>query len=468
MKLRLLRTLMALAVLGMSAIALGDNADPLGADQGLGLRSARQLAARIGERPCAEQLPDVPLSALDVIDLTLCRHPQTREVWANARSQAALVGAAQGAWLPRADGRMTSARVYNEGNDYGQRSIGVNFSWLLFDAGGRAASLESARALLDAANATRSSTVQGLMSAALQGYFAAQAAQAAVVASVEAERAAAEGAQAAEARYRIGVATPADQLQARTALSQATLNRVRAEGAARTAVGVLLNAMGFDAQSPVSLPPANEPGDVSVDLQEVDRLVGEARRRRPDLAAAEAQWRAARAGIEVAAAAGRPTLSLSATPAWQKVAGVGSEGGTLGLTLNIPLFYGFDTHYRTRSAEALAEAREAQRDKLSSQIALDVWRAYQTVQTSVQALQASRDLVDSATASERVALGRYKAGVGTILDLLNAQSALASARAQRIQTVFDWQVARTALAQAMGTLDYRAVQTGGVAEAGKP
>ena len=55
--------------------------------------------------------------------------------------------------------------------------------------------------------------------------------------------------------------------------------------------------------------------------------------------------------------------------------------------------------------------------------------------------------------SERVALGRYKAGVGTILDLLNAQSALASARLQRIQAMLDWNVSRAALAKAVGTLD---------------
>ena len=62
-------------------------------------------------------------------------------------------------------------------------------------------------------------------------------------------------------------------------------------------------------------------------------------------------------------------------------------------------------------------------------------------------------MLASAEQSERVALGRYKAGVGTILDVLNAQSALAAARLQRIQAQLDWQVYRATLAQAIGALD---------------
>ena len=64
----------------------------------------------------------------------------------------------------------------------------------------------------------------------------------------------------------------------------------------------------------------------------------------------------------------------------------------------------------------------------------------------------------SAEHSERVALGRYKAGVGTVLDLLLAQSALASARLQRIQAALDWYVFRATLAQTMGALDYTLLQ----------
>jgi outer membrane protein TolC len=51
-----------------------------------------------------------------------------------------------------------------------------------------------------------------------------------------------------------------------------------------------------------------------------------------------------------------------------------------------------------------------------------------------------------------VALGRYKAGVGSILDLLSAQSALEGARAQRVLATSDWFVSLAALARDTGTL----------------
>ncbi len=52
-----------------------------------------------------------------------------------------------------------------------------------------------------------------------------------------------------------------------------------------------------------------------------------------------------------------------------------------------------------------------------------------------------------------VARGRYKAGAGTLIDLLNAQSAAAAARFQSVQTRYNWHLAKAALASALGTLD---------------
>ena len=57
------------------------------------------------------------------------------------------------------------------------------------------------------------------------------------------------------------------------------------------------------------------------------------------------------------------------------------------------------------------EGKVAARDLLANQIALDVWKAYQTLLTNSQALIAANDLVASAEQSERMTLGRYKAGV---------------------------------------------------------
>lgn len=436
----------------------GGLSDPFDTEGMAPLRPSPQLAARVGEAPCATEIPATPLSATDAVDLALCNNPQTREVWAAARAQAALVGVAQAAWLPGLDARLAAGRTISEGQGINQRSAALTLSWLVFDFGQRSASIENARQLLNAAASTQNATVQSLFLAALQSYYTAQSTQAAVIATGEAERAARESFAAAEARYNVGVATPADRLQAQTAFSQATLNRIRAEGDARNALGALANAMGFDAQQRFALAEAPAVTPDAAFQKDVDALIAEARNRRPDLRAAEAQLKAAEASVDLARAQGWPTVSLSAGPTWQEVGGVATNGGNVGVTLNVPLFAGFDTTYRVRTAAAQAESRAAQRDRIRSQVALDVWRAYQSLTTATQSLKTTADLVASAEQSERVALGRYKAGVGTVLELLTAQSALASARLQRIQAELDWQVFRATLAQTMGALDYTLLQ----------
>jgi outer membrane protein TolC len=95
----------------------------------------------------------------------------------------------------------------------------------------------------------------------------------------------------------------------------------------------------------------------------------------------------------------------------------------------------------------------ATRDRLATEVSLDVWRAYQDLQTQGQSLATTEELVASAQESYNAALARYKAGVGTIIDLLNAQSALASAQLQRIRARYQWNLAKVTLARAIGVLD---------------
>jgi outer membrane protein TolC len=81
-----------------------------------------------------------------------------------------------------------------------------------------------------------------------------------------------------------------------------------------------------------------------------------------------------------------------------------------------------------------------------------VWTSWYAVKTAAQRVATSKDLLASAAESEKVALGRYNEGVGSVLDLLNAQSALASARAQEISARGDWLVAAAQLIYSTGGL----------------
>lgn len=411
--------------------------------------------------PCRATVSGAPLSLAEVVDYALCNNPQTRLAWANARVQAAQVGIAESAYLPTLS--LSAGRSRNT-TDSGtrittSRTTGtLSAAYLLYDFGGRAATLENARQVMAALVATQDATLQSVFLGAVQAYYQWHASEAAVTAAHESERASRESFKAAEARYQIGTGTPADRLQAQTAASQATLTRIQAEGNARTALGTLANAMGLDAQEAPALtfaPPAAALPDATFE-RGLGELIAVAKHTRPDLAAAEAEVRAAQAGIDAARAAGRPSISLTAGNGY--TGGSGLTGTThsnnIGITLAVPLFSGFNTTYRVRSAEAQLEAKTAQRELIAKQVSLEVWRDYFTLTTSIASVRASADLVASAEASEKVATGRYKAGVGGIVELLNAQSALASARQQNIQATATWRIAKAALAQSIGRLGF--------------
>jgi outer membrane protein len=408
-----------------------------------------------------------PLTLSDVVDLTLCNNPQTRSLWANARAQAANVGVGMSAYLPTLSAQASETRnrsnTSGSTNDYTSRSAGLTASYLLFDFGGRAGTLDNAKQLLIAATATRDATLQANFLAAVRSYYALLSARASVDALKVAEASAKESLAAATARYQAGVVTPVDKLQAQTALSQATLNLITAQGNERTAQGALANIMGFDANVPFSLVPLPESAPDPAIEQDIGELIDEARQQRPDLRAANAQIKAAQAQLAATRASGLPTVSLSASTGTQNATGtLSSNSSSIGITLNVPLFTGTRNTYQDLAAEQQIQARVADRDLLANQIALDVWKAYQTMLTNSQALLTANDLVASAEQSEKMTLGRYKAGVAnmSILDVLNAQSTLASARQQRVSALYNFKASRLALAQAIGQLDLTRLETG--------
>jgi outer membrane protein TolC len=149
-----------------------------------------------------------------------------------------------------------------------------------------------------------------------------------------------------------------------------------------------------------------------------------------------------------------PTLSLVSNYAHSESSVSQSfQSWSVGLQLSVPLFTGFANTYQIRSAEEQVAVQEATRDQLDQTIALDVWRAYFDLNTTRETLSSTNDLLASATQAERVALGRYKAGAGSILELLNAVADLANARLQHIQARYNWHIGKTRLAQAIGALD---------------
>ena len=438
-----------------SSSALGSSDDWFATKQYV---ASGQFAGTSDAAMCQKDKIKSQLTLADVVDLALCNNPQTRSLWANSRAQAAQLGSSMSSYLPTLAGPISIKGTRNNGGgETTDKTIGVEISYLLYDFGGREANVENAKQVLVAANATRDETLQGVFLSAVQSYYTFLSARASVQSYQIAEAAASKSLDAAQVRYQAGTATQADRLQAQTALSQTVLNRIRAEGDAANAQGTLANAMGFDANHPFELAPAPESSPDSVAEQGIGKLLAEARQNRPDLLAAEAQIKAAEAQLVATKAAGLPSFNLTGgvSRLERQAAGMTSisHDNSLAVSVSVPWFSGFKDTYKNRAAQAQLEGTVAERDRLANQIALEVWKAYQALLTNSQALRAADDLVASADQSEKMALGRYKAGVGSILDTLTAQSTLASAHQQRVSALYSFQASKFALAQAIGQLD---------------
>ena len=396
----------------------------------------------------------------DVVDIALRNNPVTRTAWLEALSAQAELGRTRSAYYPRFDLTIDATRTQQSALggqfDFLQTSYGptVDLSWLVLDLGGRAADAEDARLGLLAADWTHNAVVQNVILAVQQTFVAYLNAKAQLEAARTNVAQAQTALDAAEARHDAGLATIAEVLQSKTALSQEQLAVDRLSGSVLALRGALATAMGLPASTPYDV--GNLPSELPLSLATatVEELIEDARAARPDLAAARLEAEQAAARIRSARARGLPVLALgaSASRIYYDPSTYADYGDSWSarLMLGVPLFTGFETKYSTEKAKQDAAASASRADTLEQQVILEVWTSYYGLKTATQLVSTTRDLLASAEQSERVAMGRYREGVGTILDLLAAQSALADARAEEILARSSWFYALAQLAHDVG------------------
>ena len=405
--------------------------------------------------------------ALDLagaIDLALRNSPRTRQAWSAARATAAQVGVARAGAFPQftLDGQAETQHTQFSSTlaiDRTDVGLGVQLSWLLFDSGGQRARVAEARQALLASNWAHDAALQDVVLQVEQAWYRTLDARAQVEAAQNTADEAAQNLGSAQARMDAGLATRADLLQAQTARSQAQLGLESARGQERVMRGTLATALGLPPTSTLNI--GSLPQDLDIDGQtgRIEDLLQKAADMRPDLAAAAYGLDQADSRLRQARAAGLPSLSLFASdsPTWylDLLGGAPPSFGnnyTAGLSVSTPLFEGLKIHNQVAAAKAQLDVARSTLQAARQQADLDVWTSFATVQTAAQRVRTARELLASATESQHVAQARYDQGVGNILELLGAQSALAAARAQEAQARADWLLAVAQLAHDTGAL----------------
>jgi outer membrane protein len=401
------------------------------------------------------------LTLAEIVDLGLRSNPTTRLAWANANTAASVYGSERGAWYPSIDGDVSGVRIKtaaSQGRSAVEQSVftpSVTLSYLLLDFGGRSGRVAGARNRLLSASFRHNASIQDVVLQVQIAYFQYLANRALLRAQRTTVEEAGTNLVAAEERRRVGLATIADVLQARTAASQAQLNLQTIEGNVQTTRGALALSLGLPANLPFDVDTTVAIGDVASLADSVNAIIATALQGRPDLAASRAEVEAAFAGVTEARGALLPSLGFSATGGRTYATTIpdGADSYSLSLGLSIPIFSGFSRQHDLRAAEFEAEAARARTETLRQEVVFQVFSAYYALQTATRRVRTSEDLLASATQANEVALARYKAGVGSVLDLLASQSALASARAQRVEARLSWSVSLAQLAHDAGVLD---------------
>ncbi len=404
---------------------------------------------------------DAPVSLTELLDYALIHNPATEASWSAARAAAARLGSARSLYFPEIDvaGQIAAQHQTVSGGRFTFDSVSygpqASLAWLLLDLGGREGTIDEAYQRLVAANLTHNAVIQDLVLAVSVAYYQAQAAQALVLAAQANYDDAQEQLAATAARRKSGLATIGDELQAKTTVSQAQLNLQTARGQAAVQAGVLASQVGLPASTPLALASLPQNLELTTVSQSVEALIQKAYATRPELARAQALTLASRAHVGAIRGRALPRLSLSANGSRSFfVDGSKPYGDSYGATLvlSFPLFTGFRDAFDILEAKEQEKSARAQADSVANEVALQVWTSYQTVQTAAERIAAAHALLTSAEQSFDVAQGRYKEGVGSWLDVLSAQSALATARAQDVQARAEWLIALAALSHDTGAL----------------
>jgi outer membrane protein len=409
--------------------------------------SVAALAALMPATAGADTLTEAMISAVDS-NPTLAAQRQrlnaTREAlpqaWSEALPQISISGGAG-----RSDAEINGVEGPND-EDW---SASANASQLLFGSGRVAASTRGARAQIRGAVADYDGALQTLLLDVTRAYADVRQAQQVVAAGETTVSNLTRLLEYSQAQFDAGVVTRTDVAQAQARLAQARTQLVRAQALMAAAVQAYLRLVG---RPPSDLQPPPMADHLPPDLANALDVAG---RDSPLLRSAVADADAADAGVDSAAAQGRPRITLEAGQS------IGADfdddttesiNDTVGVRVSVPIFQGGLIRSRTRQQRALRAAS-------SLDLAATQRLVQEQVTNSWTALAASRAAVDSARdqlaaaelAYEGVTL-EQETGLRATFEVLEQEQVLLDARLALAQAERDLVVAERALLASMGQL----------------
>ena len=307
----------------------------------------------------------------------------------------------------------------------------------------------------DYAQETYRATVENIVMAVKQSFYGVLLARELVQANRQGLEIVKANAENVDAQYRNGTAAEFDKLRAEVQLANTEPLLISAENNYLLAINGLKNLlsipMGTDVEVVGELAFEEVPPDV------LDAARGEALRNNPVIASLVFQESIMEKNIGIERANYFPVLSLFGQYAFQAQDNtfkfndyLWAKSFNLGLQLSFPLFDGFRTSARTEEASIDHQKVRYTRLKTEEGLRLQIQATELKMKEAKERIAAQEKTVAQAEKAVKIAQTRYKSGVGTQLELLDAQVALTRTRVNYAMAIYDFQNARAQWSNAVG------------------
>jgi len=350
-----------------------------------------------------------------------------------------------------------SSAVGRAGASGGSSSYGASLSAraTLFQGGKIAAAVDAARAISRSSSHQYESQVQDLVQNITALYYRILQAGGLVGVAEQSIEQARFHRESAVARNEAGLGRRSDILKADVELSAASLGLIRAVNARRSLEGSLNVLMGREAQPRLVLADREEAADITERL-ELDQLLQASYSSRPEMKRMEALTEAQQADIRAARGARAPWISADTSFSFAGSSSISGQGNwSIGLSLSLPVFNGFALSSRLAQEEVALKSLDRQNQSVRQQISLDVWTAYLDLKEAEERINNAETFLLNARENLEIAEGEYREGVGSMIEVIDAQTALVAAEVNRIEARTDYRIARSALKRAVGGFRFK-------------